>query len=74
MSDKLMLSALLDDTPVKPTIARPGAVRRDLVAHGEALAQDGGRVVEPTKLAPAMLARFRSTDRAFARLKGKNEP
>ena len=73
MSDKLKLSTLLDDTPVKITIELPAAVHRDLIAYGEALAQDGGRVVEPAKLAPPMLARFMSTDRAFAKRKSKSD-
>jgi hypothetical protein len=73
MSEKLKLSALLDDTPVKITIELPAAVHRDLVAYGEALAQDGGGVVEPAKLAPAMLARFMGADRAFAKLKSKGD-
>lgn len=74
MSDKLKLSALLDDTPVKLTIELPAAVHRDLVAYGEALAQDSGRAIEPAKLAPAMLARFMGTDRAFAKFKARGEP
>lgn len=69
MSEKLKLAALLDDTPVKVTVELPAAVHRDLVAYGEALAQGGGRVVEPAKLIPPMLARFMSTDRAFAKIR-----
>jgi len=69
MPDKLKLSALLDDTPVKITIELPAALHRDLVAYGEALARDGGRVVEPAKLAPAMLARFMGTDRVFSKMR-----
>lgn len=71
MTEKLKLSIILDDTPVKITLELPAAVHRDLVAYGEALARDGGRAVEPAKLAPAMLARFMNTDRAFARLKSR---
>ena len=67
MAEQLKLASLLDDTPVKLTIELPAAVHRDLLAYGEVLAQDGGKVVDPVKLAPAMLARFMSTDRAFAR-------
>jgi hypothetical protein len=67
MTEKMKLAELLDDTPVKLTIELPASVHRDLVAYGEALAQDGGRVVEPVKLAPAMLARFTGADRAFVR-------
>lgn len=73
MSEKLKLSAILDDTPVKLTIELPASVHRDLVAYGEALGRDGGRAVDPAKLAPPMLARFMNTDRAFARLKSKGD-
>ena len=73
MTEKLKLSTILDDTPVKLTIELPAAVHRDLVAYGEALAREGGRVVEPAKLAPPMLARFMATDRAFSRLKSRTD-
>mgnify|MGYP000156122089 CR=1 FL=1 len=69
MTEQLKLANLLEDTPVKLTIELPAAVHRDLVAYGEALASRGGKVVDPAKLAPAMLSRFMSTDRAFARLR-----
>jgi hypothetical protein len=72
VTERLKLASLLDDTPVKLTIELPAAVHRDLVAYGEALAEAGGRVVDPVKLAPAMLARFMSTDRAFARRRRPN--
>lgn len=70
MPEKLKLSTILDDTPVKLTVELPASVHRDLVAYGDALAQAGGRVIEPAKLVPPMLARFMSSDRAFARAKG----
>ncbi len=66
---KLKLAELQDDTPVKVTVELPGAVHRDLVAYGEALAAQGGRAMEPARLIVPMLARFMSTDRAFARAK-----
>ena len=66
---KLKLSTVPDDTPVKLTIALPANVHRDLIAYGDALAQDGGKAIEPVKLIAPMLSRFMSTDRAFARLK-----
>ncbi|WP_332769562.1 DUF2274 domain-containing protein [Phenylobacterium sp.] len=69
MAEKLKLATLLDDTPVKVTVELPAAVHRDLVAYGEALAQGGGRVVEPAKLIPPMLARFMGADRAFAKIR-----
>lgn len=69
MPAKLKLSSILDDMPVKLTIELPAAVHRDLLAYGQAMARDGGSAVEPAKLAPPMLARFMSTDRAFAAIR-----
>jgi hypothetical protein len=64
---KLKLTAVPDDRPVKLTVELPAAVHRDLVAYAEALGRQSGQTVEPAKLIPPMLARFMSTDRAFAR-------
>ena len=71
MVEKLKLSAIPDDKPVKLTIELPAAVHRDLVAYSEVLGRETGKSVEVVKLIPAMLARFMSTDRAF--LKARRE-
>ena len=71
MVEKLKLSAIPDDKPVKLTIELPAAVHRDLVAYSEVLGRETGKSVEMVKLIPAMLARFMSTDRAF--LKARRE-
>ena len=63
---KLKLSAVPDDRPVKITVELPAAVYRDLVAYADVLGRQNGQKVEPTKLVAPMLARFMSTDRAFA--------
>jgi hypothetical protein len=65
--EKLKLSSIPDDKPVKLTVELPAAVHRDLLAYGEVLGQATGKSVEVAKLIPAMLARFMSTDRAFLR-------
>jgi hypothetical protein len=70
---KLKLAELQDDTPVKLTVELPGAVHRDLVAYGEALAAQGGRALEPAKLIVPMLSRFMNTDRAFTRSKRSSD-
>jgi hypothetical protein len=45
-------------------------VHRDLALYAEALGQGTGKaVVEPAKLIPPMLARFMTTDRAFAKIR-----
>lgn len=64
---KLKLSAVPDDRPVKLTVELPAVVHRDLVAYAEVLSRQSGQTIEPAKLIPPMLARFMSTDRAFAR-------
>ena len=64
---KLKLTAVPDDRPVKLTVELPASVHRDLVAYAEVLSRQSGQTIEPAKLIPPMLARFMSTDRAFAR-------
>ncbi len=63
---KLKLTTVEDDTPVKLSVELPAALHRDLVAYGQILGQETGRVVEPAKLIAPMLSRFMATDRAFA--------
>ena len=64
---KLKLGAIPDDKPIKITIELPAQVHRDLVAYADVVGRQSGQNVEPAKLIPPMLARFMSTDRAFAR-------
>jgi hypothetical protein len=64
---KLKLGAIPDDKPVKLTIELPAQINRDLMAYAEVLGRETGQTVEPAKLIAPMLARFMSTDRAFAR-------
>ena len=64
---KLKLTAVPDDRPVKLTVELPPPVHRDLVAYAEVLGRQSGQNIEPAKLIAPMLARFMSTDRAFAR-------
>jgi hypothetical protein len=64
---KLKLTAIPDDKPVKLNIELPAGVYRDLTAYADIFARETGQIVEPAKLVAPMLARFMSTDRAFAR-------
>lgn len=67
---KLRLNALSDEKPVRVAIELPAALHRDLLAYAEILAHQSGQPMnEPTKLIAPMLARFMSTDRAFAKLR-----
>jgi hypothetical protein len=71
--EKLKLSEIPDDKPVKLTIELPAAVHRDLVAYSEVLGREKGKSVDVAKLIPAMLARFMSTDRAFLKARREKE-
>jgi hypothetical protein len=67
---KLKLQPIKDDKPVRLTVELPAALHRDLVAYGEVLGREASQSpVEPLKLVAPMLARFISTDRAFAKLR-----
>jgi hypothetical protein len=65
VSEKLKLSEIFDEKPVRLTVELPAAVHRDLVVYTEVFSQESGQSVDLVKLVPAMLARFMSTDRAF---------
>jgi hypothetical protein len=65
--EKLKLSGVPDDKPVKLTVELPAAIYRDLTSYAEILSRTTDQAVEPTKLVAPMLARFMSTDRAFLR-------
>jgi hypothetical protein len=64
---KLKIGTILDDRPVKLAIELPAHVNRELIAYAEVLGRETGQTIEPAKLIGPMLARFMSTDRAFAR-------
>ncbi|EJW09566.1 hypothetical protein A33M_1195 [Rhodovulum sp. PH10] len=71
--DKLKLSELLDDKPVKLTIDLPAQIHRDLVAYAELLGRNTGQAVEPGKLIAPMIAKFMATDRAFTRMRREKQ-
>ena len=70
---KLKLGVIDDDKLVKLTIELSAAVYRNLVACTEALSRQTGQKLEPARLISPMLARFMSTDRAFARMQRDNQ-
>ncbi|MGX5843640.1 DUF2274 domain-containing protein [Mesorhizobium sp. ArgA1] len=66
--NKLKLSAIPDERPVKIAIELPAAVHRDLVAYADVLGRETGQAIaDPAKLVAPMLQRFMATDRAFGR-------
>lgn len=67
MSGRLKLGPIADDKPVKLVVELPAEVHRDLVAYGQALAEETGQAVEPARLVAPMLARFMQGDRGFSR-------
>jgi hypothetical protein len=71
--EKLKLSAVPDDKPVKLSVELPAAVHRDLIAYAEVLGRETGQAVEPAKLVAPMLNRFMSTDRAFLRARREKQ-
>ena len=65
---KLRLGVVESDKPVKLSIELPASIHRDLCAYSQAHATETGQeALEPSKLVPAMLARFMATDRGFAK-------
>lgn len=63
---KLKLCSIVEDKPVKVTVAMPGPLHRDLAAYAEALARESGHAVaDPVKLIVPMLEWFIATDRGF---------
>ena len=69
--EKLKISALPDNKPVKLTLELPAQVHRDLVAYAEVLSRKTSQNVEPAKLVAPMLAQFMATDRAFSKARRK---
>lgn len=67
---KLKLGTIEDDKPVKLTVELSAAIYRDLVVYGQALGRETSQgPLEPAKLIGPMLARFMTTDRAFAKFR-----
>ncbi len=65
---RLKISAIEDDTPVKLALEVPAATYRDLVEYAKLMsAENGGKAIEPAKVAPEMMRRFMASDRGFVR-------
>jgi hypothetical protein len=72
---KPKLGTVADDNPVKPTVDLPANVYRDLVAYADLLARETGSQprIQQNWLRRC-LARFKATDRAFAKVLRKSQP
>lgn len=71
---KLKLGSFVDDKPIRLSVELPAAVHRDLIAYADVLAREAGQpIANPAKLVAPMLARFMSTDRAFAKARRKDQ-
>jgi hypothetical protein len=67
---KLKITALSDDKPVKISVEVPAALHRDLLAYSEIIARESDQLaVDVSRLMVAMVTRFITTDRAFAKSK-----
>lgn len=68
--DKLKLSAIPDEKPVKVTLELPASLHRDLTVYAEILARETRQQSsDPVRLIAPMLERFIATDRAFSKLR-----
>lgn len=68
MTNKLKLSSVPDDKPVKLTVELPPDIHRDLLDYAAVMARETSQAApEPAKLIAPMLQRFMATDRAFAK-------
>jgi hypothetical protein len=73
--NKLKLTTLENDEPVKLTIELPAAVHRDLVSYANVLGRELGQAApDPAKLIAPMLARFMATDRVFLKRRKNGHP
>lgn len=73
--NKLKLSAIPNDKPVKITVELPAPVFRDLQAYAIILAKANEEAVppDPAKLIAPMIQRFMASDRAFSKTKRQKD-
>jgi hypothetical protein len=71
LTQRLKLTCVPDERPVRLTVELSAATHRDLVAYAEAFARQSGEAVEPARLVGPMLARFMAGDRGFVRGRGR---
>lgn len=67
--DKLRITAIPDNRPVRMTVAFPAEIHRDLLLYARFLAEENGGETNlgknPSRLVPIMVARFIERDRVF---------
>ena len=68
--NKLKLSHVETDKPVRVSLKLPAPLYRGVVLYSELLSKSTGQQpLEPAKLIPAMIESFIASDRGFAKLK-----
>lgn len=68
--NKLRISSIVSEKPVRIAVDLPAALHRDLIAYGALLTQGmGGDGVDPAKLIAPMLEYFLKGDKAFRKMK-----
>lgn len=67
--EKLRITAIPDNRPVRMTVAFPAEIHRDLLLYSQFLAEEteanANAAKNPARLVPIMVARFIERDRAF---------
>jgi len=67
--DKLRITVIPDNRPVRMTVAFPAEIHRDLLLYARLLAEENGSDIDaaknPARLVPLMVARFIERDRVF---------
>lgn len=67
--DKLRITAIPDNRPVRMTVAFPAEIHRDLLLYARFLVEESGAEgnagKNPARLVPIMVARFIERDRVF---------
>ncbi|MBM3575810.1 MAG: DUF2274 domain-containing protein [Alphaproteobacteria bacterium] len=72
--NKLKISSLQDEKPIRLTLEIPAALHRDLLTYCNILArEEGEKMASPDKLIVPMVERFIKGDRVFTKFKNNNK-
>lgn len=70
---ELKITEILDEKPVRMTVALPPDIHRDLLAYA-ALLSGSGEAMDPARLVAPMLRQFMMSDKGFARARRQAKP